>query len=169
MRVLHAHIDRADIDAEIRGAACPGHVPARWALPLLDELDTRADRWQLVALEEHDLATLWLPAHAGESCHGDTMRLGSEAGGNTLAQLSRWLLANTEAYASANPSCWSRITLASRSTTSRIVVSPVDVGDRIKPADAPLVVVDGLHRALAWWMAGRRTCEAYLPVLAGLP
>jgi hypothetical protein len=165
MRLIQADFPRADIDAEIRAAVCPGHVPARWALPLLDELERMADGWQLVRLDEGDLSRLWLPAHAGERCHGDTMRLGDGADGSDLRGAGRWLADNRDAYAAANPSCWGRIDLASRSGPSRLVVSPVTVGDRIKPDDAALVVVDGLHRALGLWSAGRRTCEAYFPVL----
>ena len=40
-----------------------------------------------------------------------------------------------------------------------------EVGDRVKPAEAELVVVDGLHRALGYWMAGhgiaRPTCQCW--------
>lgn len=165
MRLVHSDFPRADIDDEIRAAACPGHDPARWALPLLDDLERLAEGWQLVQLDEDDLARLWLPPHAGERCHGDTMPLGDGVDGASLRDVSRWLAANRDAYATANPSCWSRITLAARSAPSRLIVSPVSVGDRVKPDSAALVVVDGLHRAVAAWSAGRRTCEAYLPML----
>ena len=110
MRIISAAVPRAVIDAGILAATYPGHTPARWALPLLDQLDARATEWQLVELDADALAALWLPPHAGEACHGDSMSLGDEGG----------------------------------------------VG---------LVVVDGLHRALGYWMAGHRSCQAYVPVI----
>lgn len=165
MRPVSTAIDRAVIDAQIRAAAYPGHVPARWALPLLDELERVARGWDLVELDEPDLAALWLPPHAGEACHGDSMRLGDSDEGATVRDAHQWLLANGDAYASANPSCWARIVHASRGPISTIVVSPVAVGDRLKPDRACLVVVDGLHRVLGYWSAGHRRCQAYLPVI----
>lgn len=108
---------------------------------------------------------MWLPPHAGEACHGDSMQLGDGADGGTVEATSAWLDIHAEAYAAANPSCWGRITFASREAMSPIVVSPVAVGDRTKPDHARLVVVDGFHRALGYWAAGQRRCEAYLPVL----
>lgn len=164
MRVLAPAVPRRAIDAEIGQATYPGHEPARWALPLLDELEALAAGWQLVQLDEAALGSLWLPAHAGEACHGDSMVLGGNAGA-TVADAAAWLGAHAEAYAAANRSCWGRITRASGEIASRIVVSPVGVGDRVKPADAALVVIDGYHRALGGWMAGRRTCIAYVPLL----
>lgn len=166
MRTLPAPVSRAAIDAEILEATYPGHSPARWALPLLDELEARATGWQLVQLDEAALAALWLPAHAGEACHGDIMRLGAGLAGSTLRETHDWLDVHRRAYAAANTSCWGRITHASRSPQATIVVSPVGVGDRLKSADAALVIVDGFHRALGYWMAGHRTCLAYRPVIS---
>ena len=166
MRLVTPAVPRATIDAEIRAAAYPGHTPARWALPLLDALEAMARGWQRVELDEPDLAALWLPPHAGEACHGDTMRLGEGDQGATVRAAHDWLSANAGAYAAANPSCWGRITCASREPVSAIVVSPVAVGDRLKPDSSPLVVVDGFHRVLGYWLAGHRTCHAYMPVIA---
>lgn len=164
MRLISADVPRAVIDAAILAATYPGHAPARWALPLLDQLDARASGWQLVELDAHALGALWLPPHAGEACHGDSMSLGDE-GGSTVRRAADWLVAHAEAYAAANPSCWGRIRHASTSPGSALVVSPESVGDRVKPRDAGLVVVDGLHRAIGFWMAGHRRCEAFVPVL----
>lgn len=164
MRIITSSVTRAVMDAEITSAVYPGHAPARWALPLLDELDRMVSGWQLVELDEHQLSTLWLPVHDGERCHGDSMRLGNDDRGATLEDSAAWLRRHADAYAAANPSCWGRISYAMDHAPSRIVVSPVNVGDRVKPADVSLVVVDGLHRALAYWLTGRRTCEAYVPV-----
>lgn len=164
-------------------ATYPGHVPARWALPLLQALDTRSAGWQLVELDEDDLGGLWLPAHAGETCHGDSLQLGDDADGGSLREAADWLARNAERYAAANPSCWGRITHAAAAAgpaagtvagagagaLSPIVVSAFSVGDRVKPAHAALVVVDGLHRALAYWLAGHRRCPAYLPVPPPVP
>lgn len=167
MRIFPATVQRAEIDAQILAATYPGHSPARWALPLLDALEAQATGWQLVELDEPALAGLWLPAHAGEACHGDEMRLGEGPTGSTVHDAHAWLAVHGEAYAAANPSCWGRLTHASQSPRTPIVVSPVGVGDRLKPADAALVVVDGFHRALGYWLAGHRTCHAYVPVIAG--
>lgn len=164
MRIISPAVLRAVIDAGIVSAAYPRHDPARWALPLLDELDARATCWQLVELDADALGALWLPSHAGEACHGDSMSLG-DAGGSTVIEAHGWLVAHAAAYAAANPSCWGRITYASGAPASPLVVATVGVGDRAKPAHAPLVVVDGLHRALGYWWAGRRSCTAYLPIL----
>ncbi|WP_291988883.1 DUF6309 family protein [Luteitalea sp.] len=165
MRILTAPVSRDTIDAGIRAATYPGHSPARWALPLLDALDPGVDAWHLVELDEAALGALWLPAHAGEACHGDTRRLGEASDGSDVRTAHAWLTTHGEAYARANPSCWGRLSHAAASPQHPIVVSPVSVGDRVKPADAALVVVDGYHRALGYWMAGHRTCPAYLPVL----
>ena len=167
MRIITADVNRSAMDASINAATYPGHVPARWALPLLDELDRVTRGWQLVELDEHELAALWLPAHEGERCHGDTMRLGDDPVGATLQDSARWLERHAEAYAAANRSCWGRISFAMQHEPSAIVVSPIAVGDRTKPDHAALVVVDGLHRALACWMNGRRTSEAYVPIVGG--
>jgi hypothetical protein len=163
MRVISSDVSREVIAAEIQAATYPGHSPARWALPLLEQLDQRASRWQLVELDVDALAGLWLPAHAGEACHGDSMSLGDEHG-STLRQASEWLAVHADVYAATNPSCWGRITRASTEPRSALVVSPVGVGDRVKPDHAKLVVVDGMHRALGFWMAGERRVEAYTPV-----
>lgn len=153
------------IDAQISAAVYPRHAPARWALPLLDQLQRLASGWQLVELDESEMSSLWLPPHAGEACHGDSMQLGATADGGTVEMTGAWLAANGAAYATANPSCWGRITFASGTAMSPIVVSSVGVGDRTKPDHARLVVVDGFHRVLGYWAGGRRRCEAYLPVL----
>lgn len=164
MRLLQRYVSRTVINGEIGAVVYPGHDPARWATPLLDELERKTQGWHLVELDEREFAALWLPVHAGEACHGDTMRLGEGDQGGSVRALGDWLDANAAAYAAANPSCWGRITHAAASPPAPIVVSTATVGDRVKPAHAELVVVDGLHRALGHWRAGQRRCEAYLPV-----
>jgi len=164
MRVISAAVSRDVIDAGIQAATYPGHAPARWALPLVAELDSRASGWQLVELDAGLLGGLWLPRHVGETCHGDSMTLGRDEGA-TLIEAHDWLVAHRDAYAAANPSCWGRIRHASTGLRSPLVVSGTSVGDRVKPPHARLVVVDGLHRAIGYWMAGERRCEAYRPVL----
>ncbi|BCS35841.1 hypothetical protein TBR22_A50750 [Luteitalea sp. TBR-22] len=163
MRILSPAVPRAVIDDEIGAARYPGHSPARWALPLVAALDDEARGWQRVALAPDEFAALWLPPHAGEPCHGDTMALGTTTDGGTLATLGDWLDAHADAYAAANPSCWGRIEAARQEPPSCLVVAGWSVGDRVKPDHAALVVVDGLHRALGAWRRGDRTCEAYLP------
>lgn len=163
MRILVPTVSRGAIDAEIRAAAYPGHVPARWALPLIDLVHASAGEWVLAELEHEEFAALWIPEHAGEPCHGDSALLGRTPGGSTLEEAATWLTTNAESYAAANPSCWGRIAHAAAGAVSPLVVSPFAVGDRLKPEHAALVVVDGLHRALGYWLAGRRTCAVYLP------
>ncbi len=163
MRLIDPDVPRERIDAGIRAAVHPRHDPARWALPLLDELDRTIDGvWQRVALDEEAFDALWLPEHTGEPCHGDSHRLGDAPGGSSLRDAAAWLTAHGDVYAAANPSCWGRIIAASRQPSSPIVVADRSVGDRLKPDDAALVVVDGLHRALGYRIDGRRTCEAYI-------
>lgn len=162
MRILAPDIPRAAIEAEIAAAAYPGHVPSRWALPLVAALDASGAGWMRVLLDPQEFAALWLPAHAGEPCHGDAMTLGDGPDGGTLASLGAWLETHAHAYAGSNPSCWGRIEAARQSQPSCLVISPRTVGDRLKPGHAPLVIVDGLHRALGAWLRGDRTGEAYL-------
>ena len=159
---------RADIDAEIRAATYPGHAPARWALPLLDELEVEATGWQLVELDEAELAALWLPAHAGEACHGDTMRLGEGDQGATVRAAHAWLAVHAEAYAAANPSCWGRITRASRGPAppssclrSRWAIASSPTTQRWSSSTA------SIGRS-GYWMAGHRTCQAYVPVICAV-
>jgi hypothetical protein len=162
VHILAPDVPRATIDAEIAAATYPGHVPSRWALPLVAALDASGTGWMRVHLDAHEFAALWLPAHAGEPCHGDAMTLGDGPDGGTLASLGAWLETHAETYAAANPSCWGRIQAARRQAPSCLVVSHTSVGDRLKPDHAPLVIVDGLHRALGAWLRGDRTGEVYL-------
>ena len=164
MPIISADVPRAVIDAGILAATYPGHVPARWALPLLDQLEERASGWRLIELDAAAMAALWLPPHGGEACHGDSMSLVNE-GGSCLSDAHDWLIVHAREYAAANPSCWARISHAATAPMSPLVVSAAGVGDRLKPDEVELVVVDGLHRALGFWMAGQRQCQAYAPVL----
>lgn len=158
---ITSHVPRAAIAAEIRLAQFPTHDPARWALPLVEAAEQHGTAWSLVELDADEFGGLWLPAHAGEPCHGDRLTLGSANGGTVAAQTA-WLEANAAAYAAENPSCWSRLARAGADAPATVVVSPRSVGDRLKPDHALLVVVDGYHRALAYWRAGRRTLRAYV-------
>lgn len=160
MRLL-CSVPRDAIDEAIRLARYPGHDPARWALPLLDALDGPGVTWALVELDAAEYASLWLPAHAGEACHGDRVMLGSGQGGTVAAQAA-WLGNHAERYADANPSCWGRLEAARLSEPTPIVVANRSVGDRVKPDGVPWVVVDGFHRALGYWRAGRRTLLAHV-------
>ena len=146
-------------------AVHPGHDPARWALPLIAEADDAAGGvWTLVEFGTSEAASLWLPPHAGEPCHGDTMRLGSDApAGLPLCEAAAWLRARQDDYASANPSCWKRIVAARDAPWAPIVVAPFPVGDRTGPPDAAHIVVDGLHRALGWALRSSET----RPVMSG--
>lgn len=161
MRLI-SPVPRTAIDAGIRQARSPGHDPARWALPLLDALDGGDVEWWLVELGVEEYAALWLPAHAGEACHGDTMVLGQHDG-SSVAEQCAWLETHASAYAAASPSCWGRIEQAQRSAPAAVVIASCSVGDRLKPDTAPLVIVDGYHRVVGYWRAGHRRLRAYLP------
>lgn len=161
VRQITSHVPRAAIAAEIRLAQFPGHDPARWALPLVEAAEEHGTAWSLVELDADEFGALWLPAHAGEPCHGDRLTLGVADGGTVAAQAA-WLDSNAAAYAAANPSCWSRLERARADAAAPVVVSPSSVGDRRKPDHAALVVVDGYHRTLAYWRAGHRTLRAYV-------
>lgn len=166
MTILEPNVSREVIDASVRTARHPGHDPARWALPLIAEVDRLVmGAWSLVALDGSEAAALWLPPHAGEPCHGDSMALGRDDGPNGLAastpwqglplsDAATWLRARQREYAAANPSCWGRIRTARDTSWGPIVIAPFGVGDRTAPPGV-LVVVDGLHRALGWALRGR--------------
>jgi hypothetical protein len=165
--ILEPDVSREVIEASVRAARHPGHDPARWALPLVADVDRVAmGAWSLVALDAREALELWLPPHAGEPCHGDTMALG-RAGprpdletadddweGLTLGDAVNWLRSHAGEYATSNPSCWGRISVARDTTWGPLVIAPFGVGDRTAPAGR-LVVVDGLHRAIGWAMRRR--------------
>ncbi len=163
VHILDSSVPLAAITASIRAARHPGHDPARWALPLVEAADRVAGgAWQRVALDLDEAWTLWLPPHAGEPCHGDTMTLGDGRGmrlGDTVA----WLEAQADAYAQANPSCWSRIVSARDGDWAPLVVAPFAVGDRTAPPAGTRtagIVIDGLHRALGWGLRHARRPRA---------
>jgi hypothetical protein len=170
MQIIQAPVTTLEIETSIRAARFEGHDPARWALPLVAAADERCGgRWSLVALAPELARALWLPAHAGEACHGDTAALAGGEGG-TLDCCAGWLAAHAESYARRNPSCWSRITSAQAGTWGPLIIAPFDVGDRVGPGRGALVVVDGLHRALGWALrAQQQPLRAYLagPAVSG--
>ena len=167
MTIVEHKVTRARVEASVRDAKFPGHDPARWALPRVALADQRAGGvWTLQAFDLDAAAALWLPAHAGEPCHGDTMQLGGAPDddgtnapqGMALGDATAWLRAHQDAYRAANASCWARITTARDTSWEPLVVAPFGVGDRTGPPGTPLVVIDGLHRALGWalgWALGQ--------------
>ena len=163
MRVIEANVRRDTIDQTVVAARSRDHDPARWALPLIAEADARCgQQWSLVELDLAEVADLWLPAHAGEPCHGDNAPLAGGAGGRA-GICAQWLAESAVAYARSNPTCWQRITAARDSTWGPIVVAPFSVGDRHAPAEQPLVVIDGLHRVLGWSLRdGHEPLRAFL-------
>ncbi len=163
MRIILPDVSRLDIIATIREARFPGHDPARWAIPLIDAMQDHVCGWQLAELDATTVDALWLAPHAGEPCHGDTMALGESWQGCTVGDGVSWLTRHAARYALANPSCWQRIAAARAAQPSAIVLAPFSVGDRLKPDDAAWVVVDGLHRALAWGLEGRSVLQAFVP------
>lgn len=172
MTILEDNVSREVIDRSVRAGRHPGHDPARWAVPLIAEADRlAAGVWTLVAFDQREAAALWLPPHAGEPCHGDTLCLGDGASsGQTLGDAAAWLHRHGPEYAAGNPSCWARIVAARETSWGPIVVAPFVVGDRTAPPDTPRVVIDGTHRALGWALrehhlqpgAGKPSLQAYL-------
>lgn len=166
MTIIERDVRVAAIEASVQEARHPGHDPARWALPLIAEADRLAGgRWSLVTFDVAEAGALWLAPHAGEPCHGDTAWLGGAAlqPGQCLADAATWLKAEHQTYAASNSSCWSRIVTARDARWGPIVVAPFPVGDRTAPVGTPLVVIDGLHRALGWALrASPSTLHAYL-------
>jgi hypothetical protein len=150
MQIIQPEVGREAIDASIRAARFEGHDPARWALPLVAEADRRCSgSWTLVAFTPEEARALWLPAHAGEPCHGDSEALAGGEGGS-VERCARWLVSHAGTYARHNASCWSRISRARESAWEPLVVAPFPVGDRVGPPGTALIVIDGLHRALGW-------------------
>lgn len=153
MTIIERDVRCAAIETSLRQARHPGHDPVRWALPLIAQADSLAGgAWSLVVFDADEAGALWLAPHAGEACHGDTMRLGGESAGQGLrvADAAAWLTENLSDYASANPSCWGRVVSARQTDWGPIVVAPFPVGDRTAPTGTPRIVIDGLHRALGW-------------------
>ena len=163
-------VRRADVEASIREGRHPGHDPARWALPLIAEADTTAGgRWRRVALTADVSWRLWLPPHAGEPCHGDTLALAGGTGAHLDVAVD-WLLRHQARYATANPTCWARIDAARRGAIGPLVLATFPVGDRTGPPAGAVrpsfIVVDGLHRALAWGLTARSPAD---PTVDGPP
>lgn len=170
VQIIQAAVTTLEIETSIRSGRFEGHDFSRWALPLVAAADQRCGgRWSLVALGMETARALWLPAHAGEACHGDTAALAG-GGGGTLGCCADWLAEHAESYARSNTSCWSRISAARAGTWGPLVIAPFDVGDRCGPSRDALVVLDGLHRALGWALRERpQSLEAFLagPVVSG--
>lgn len=174
MTILEPNVSRDAIDASVRAARHPGHEPARWALPLVAEADrVSGGAWALVEFDEAEASALWLSPHVGEPCHGDTLPLGRGQAptgavveeeppwlGLPLRDAAAWLRAHERVYAAGNPSCWGRIRAARDTSWGPIVVAPFAVGDRTAPPGTPLIVIDGLHRALGWALRERRGDDA---------
>lgn len=153
MTIIERDVRCAAVETSVRQARHPGHDPARWALPLIAQVDSLAGgAWSLVAFDADEAGALWLAPHAGEACHGDAMRLGGDSAGQGLrvADAAAWLRAHLSEYSSANPSCWGRVVSARETDWGPIVVAPFTVGDRTAPIGTSRIVIDGLHRALGW-------------------
>jgi hypothetical protein len=177
--ILELNVSRDAIDASVRAARHPGHEPARWALPLVAEADrTSGGAWTLVEFDEAEASALWLPPHAGEPCHGDTLPLGRDRTpsesvaeeeppwpGLSLRDAAAWLRDHARLYAAGNPSCWARIVAARDTSWGPIVVAPFPVGDRTAPPGTPLIAIDGLHRVMGWALRERHGDDAHTPTL----
>lgn len=116
-----------------------------WTVDILKQADRRCGgQWHDVHVPLRVLRDERLPAHAGEPCKGDTLQLVPE-GGATVEETAQYLLGHVAQYRANNPSCWGRIRQAIDEPMSVIVLSADDKG----------YVLDGLHRLIAWQLAGR--------------
>jgi hypothetical protein len=125
-----------------------------WTVTILEDANRRCGgKWHEILLPLRALAQERLSPHAGEPCKGDTMVL-VPPGGATVAETARYLLGHVGQYRAANPSCWGRIAQAIDAPVSPVVLS----------ADEEGYVLDGLHRLVAWQLAGRLDTDGTIRV-----
>ncbi|MFD0350566.1 DUF6309 family protein [Kitasatospora aburaviensis] len=131
--------------------------------------DRLLGRWQAVLLSRADVLGVVLPWHTGE---GGGYELVPPTG-LTVGQTAARLRARPAAVYGANPVCAAKLSFLARSPLTPVYLStrPVPHSDYAAVrACGALVHVDGLHRMLAWELAG---ClpreEALVAFLAGDP
>lgn len=159
-------VTKADVIAALAAGRSLTTGSAPWTLAFIDVADHQFDaRWCRVAISGADARAVVLPPHEGEPCRGDT-RLLVGTGGATVAATAAILTAVTEDYARDNPSCWSRLRAAEDAPLSPIILTTAPLARAeyatIVPAPGTLYHLDGLHRLVAWAMAGRLTDAARL-------
>ncbi|MGW6421633.1 DUF6309 family protein [Nocardia sp. NPDC055053] len=116
--------------------------------------DAVSGRWSRVLLSRADLVAVMLPWHLSE---GGGRELVPRTG-LTVAQAAARLRAEHGEMAAANPVCTGLITALAESPFTTVFLStrPVDHSDYsdLRTRDG-LIHLDGLHRMLAWELAGR--------------
>jgi hypothetical protein len=139
---------------------------APWTLRFIDLADAQcAGVWHEVELDGLDALGVVLPRHAGEPCRGDRLTLVADAG-TVVRDAAETLRRLAAGYARENPSCWGRITEASTSAFSPLILTttPLDTDEhrRLERRAGALYHLDGFHRLLGWAIAGRLTADARL-------
>lgn len=136
----------------------------------------RADRmpggWWRVRLSRADVLGVVLPWHLSE---GGELELVPRTG-LTVGEAAARVRSGGAAWTAANPVCAAKLKLLRRAPFTPLFLSsaPVDHSDYGElSARAGLIHLDGLHRMLAWELAGRLPARAvldgYLVGDAGLP
>ncbi|MFH8795938.1 DUF6309 family protein [Streptomyces sp. NPDC017941] len=116
--------------------------------------DTTFRTWSAVRLSRDDVRSVLLPWHIG--CGGGRELVPPT--GLTVGETAGLLRAHETEFAAANPVCTAKLTLFRTHPLSSIYLTtrpiPHDHYAGL-PTDEGLVHLDGLHRLLAWELAGR--------------
>ncbi|WP_327673662.1 DUF6309 family protein [Kitasatospora sp. NBC_00458] len=135
----------------------------------LDRADRTADDWRRVRLSRADVLGVVLPWHLSE---GGAIELVPRSG-LTVEEAVERVRAGGAAWANANPVCAAKLRLLRWAPFTPVYLStdPVDHSDytdlRVREG---LIHLDGLHRMIAWELAGRLPARARLDgYLAGDP
>jgi hypothetical protein len=152
-------LTRADIVAALAAERSLTGGSAPWTLRFIDIADRQfGGRWREVTIGGADALGVILPPHAGEPCRGDRLPL-IDAAGATVRDAASRLAIIRDAYASANQSCWGRISEAAAAPFSSLVLTaaPLDADDyrTLAPGSGRLYHLDGFHRLVGWAWAGR--------------
>ncbi|MFI9324999.1 DUF6309 family protein [Kitasatospora aureofaciens] len=135
----------------------------------LERADRIADGWWRVRLTRADVLGVVLPWHLSEGGERELV----PRSGLTVARAAARVRAGGAAWTAANPVCAAKLHLLRRApfTPLYLCTAPVDHPDYASLAvRAGLIHIDGLHRMLAWELAGRLPEGAELDgYLAGDP
>jgi hypothetical protein len=155
--VTGVHLALNDVMAAVASGRSFTDGSGPWTLKHLQTADAMfAGRWRMVDVPADALRQAVLGAHAGEPCRGDSMELVPAGGASVAATASRLRAARVD-YEGHNPSCWGRMQQAAGEPFSLIVLAMrpmIELGHGAGAAGR-FFVVDGLHRLVAWELAGR--------------
>lgn len=123
---------------------------------LINKADEKfAGEWQMVSLSSFEVLNIFLPHHE----HKGSMKLIPPEGMRVKDVISHWSEIN-EQYKNTNSSCHEKIVNLQQKPLSTIYLSakPLDVFEdyqKMSNTEGSLVHLDGLHRLVAWAIAGR--------------